>query len=187
MTHTDAGGDDSRGTRLSETLAHISIYVLPCWLAVCVASWFGLLGAASRFIAGTVMVVCALSVLVHRRSGRLCVRCIEEVPTDAPLRSQRKKKILWLAHFITTRAGMAVTIIVLFSPQLLAIAFQGALSTGIWSTLLRTPLDLWMFAVLYSEATHYRLLLWCPYCRGWEDGDPEPSPDPTVFGTKTAR
>ena len=187
MTHRNACGGDSRASRFSRMLAHSSLYVLPCWLAVCIASWFGFLGPTSRFTAGTVMAACALAALGHRLRGPLCVRCIEEVPTDAPLRAQRKKRWLWLAHFVTRPSGIAVTITVLVGPQLLSLALPGALSTGIWSTRLRIPMDLWLFAILYSETTHYRLLLWCPYCRGWDDGEPEPSPDPTVFGTKTAR
>lgn len=141
----------------------------------------GLLGALAT-AAAVVWGITLLAAFVHEHGSALCLRCIEEVPVDASVRAQRRKRVLWFYH-LTTRPVIAVVAIALLilAPSVLVLALHlqaNALSV--------VPGILWGFACAFSARQHSQLRPWCSYCRGWDEGgDHEPSPDPVTFGTKT--
>lgn len=169
-------------SRVADVFAHAVTYIVAIAVAAQVISAFYTLPGLVP-ITTNLVVICALAMMFHRRSNRLCVRCMTEVPADAPARAQRRKRVLWLTHFLATRTGVAVVLVlVLAGPLLLA-----AVRTSETENLCRTMAGLTTFILIYAQSLHHRLRPWCPYCRDWDDdGDPEPSPDPTTFGTKTA-
>jgi hypothetical protein len=170
----------SGGSQVMTALTHALPAVLAVAVVLRVASWFGWLtwldlGAA------VALLVCTFAALFHCRGYHLCVRCMDEVPADAPVRAERQKAALWFCHVMTSSAGFCLIAAVIAVPVVVATLDEPTLER-----LTRIPLDLLLFAGAYAGWRHHQWRPWCPYCRGWdEDGDPEPSPDPTTFGTRT--
>lgn len=106
------------------------------------------------------------------------------VPADAPVRAQRRKKLFWFFHLTTTGIGLGG----LFAP-VIGLAIVGSVfESPAIQQVTRVPLDILMFATIYTGWLHHQLRPWCPYCRDWdEDGNPEPAPDPSEFTTKIGR
>lgn len=172
---------ESGWSRAMTALTHVLPWVLAVGLATRIASWFGLLTSLDLTVA-VVILACSSATLLHQRSSHLCERCIAEVPADAPALAQRRKALLWFSHQIATRIGIAG----LLAPAV-AIGFVGTnFASPAIQHLARVPLDVLLFASLYTSWLHHRLRPWCPYCRGWDEGgEPEPSPDPSEFKTRT--
>jgi len=172
---------DSGPSRVVTALTHALPWVLAVGLATRVASWFGLLTSLDLAIAVGIL-ACQFATLAHLRSTHLCERCMAEVPADAPVQAERRKKVLWFSHQLTTRIGIFVLLVPAF-----AIATAGGCFGGpAIHRLARIPVDALVFSSLYSTWLHHRLRPWCPYCPHWDDdGEPEPSPDPSEFKTRT--
>lgn len=181
MTQSAPSGDPSGSSKLS-VVAHSLMYVLAIAFSVRVASWFGLLEGVNEVLTWVLIGTFGASIWHRLRSG-LCLRCMAEVPDDAPVRAERQRGLLKIAHFNGRWKSVAVTVgLVFLGPVVLALMLDGD-----HSNFSSAPADVWIFVLIYSEWLHHRLRPWCPYCRDWDDdGDPEPSPDPTTSGTKTA-
>ncbi|WP_145929582.1 hypothetical protein [Mycobacterium intracellulare] len=168
-------------TRVESLLTHSLMYIVALGIAADVVVVFspvpGLVtGAMGLTVAGI------MANMFHRRSAALCVRCITEVPVDAPVRAQRRKRILWLEHAIATMTGRLVLVGATVALMLLPSVAHAAVAVHLSRIL--PGLVLW--GLVYVDTLHHRLRPWCPYCRDWDDDcDAEPSPDPTAFGTKT--
>ncbi len=178
-----APSDGSSGeSRVLTVLAHSLIYVLGITVLVCVASWFNLSSGVDGIMRWVLILFFGVAIW-HRLTARLCLRCMDEVPADAPVRAEHQRRLLRLAHFNGTWKCTAFTV---------ALVIFGPVVVQLWTTdedspLTSAPGDVWVFAIIYAEWLHHRLRPWCPYCRDWDgDGDLEPSPDPTALGTKTA-
>lgn len=172
---------ESGGSRAMTTLTHALPWVLAVGLVLRIASWFGWLTWLD-LVAGAVMLACSSATLRHRRSSNLCLRCMTEVPADAPVQAQRRKPLLWFSHQMATRIGIFGLLI----PAIVAAVVGITTWDPLIARISRIPLDVLLFASLYSTWLHHRLRPWCPYCRDWDDdGDPEPSPDPWDFKTRT--
>lgn len=173
---------DSEPSRAQTIAVHLLIYVLAFSLAIRIATWFGLLVWVNYAVA-VVLLAFWVASAHHRSREHLCLRCMEEVPADAPMQAERRRPLLRFSHFANTAAGVAVLGILLVGPPLVA-----ELRSTEMNPLLAAPGDLWLFTVIYTEWVHHRLRPWCPYCDPWDDeGDPEPAPDPTLFNTRTGR
>lgn len=172
---------ESGGSRAMTTLTHALPGILAVGLATRVASWFGWLTSLDLAIAVAIL-GCQFATMAHLRSSHLCMRCMDEVPADAPVQAERRKRVLWFSHQIATGIGIFGLLV-----PAVAVAFIGGHVGGPEiHRLARIPLDILLFTSLYSTWLHHRLRPWCPYCRGWDDGgDPEPSPDPWEFKTRT--
>lgn len=174
---------ESGGWRVMTVMTHALPWVLGVAVVLRIAAWFGV----STWLdvgAGAALLACTITTIVHRRSSHLCVRCMDEFPADAPVRAEQRKTVLWFCHAVTSGIGPAVSIGPAVALPVLAIVF----GDPTLQRLARIPLDLLVFSVAYASWLHHRLQPWCPYCRGWDEGgDPEPSPDPTKFGTRTGR
>ncbi len=173
-------GDPSGPSKLS-VMAHALVYVLGVAILMRVALWFGYLEGANEIMTWVLMIVFGASVWHQLRPG-LCLRCMKEVPLDGPVRAETQRSLLKLAHFNGSWKSVIVTVaLVIVGPIIVQLLVNGE-----HTSLSSVPSDLWIFALIYSNWLHHRLRPWCPYCRDWDDdGDPEPSPDPTTFGTKT--
>lgn len=165
--------------------AHAQKFALPAAVVTVLPSLLytsiGVLGPLSTAVA-VIWGVTLLAALVHDQSAALCIRCIKEVPADAPVRAQRRMLVLWFHHF-TARPVVAVLALSLlfFGPNLLMLALHLHVSA-----LTAVPGILWGFFCASAAWQHRQLRPWCSYCRGWDDGgDHEPSPDPVTSGTKT--
>lgn len=172
-------GDESWASRMQSALAHALIYLLAVAAFARILSWFGLLGWVDLLTA-TALVMCWAVSGFHRRRNQLCIRCMDDVPADAPARAERQRFPLWFVHFNSTVQGLTATAMLVLGARL-----PHAITGDATLRLLQIPGDLWMFAIIYSEWLHHRLRPWCPYCRPWDEGgDEEPAPDPTSLGTK---
>lgn len=181
MTQETPSGGPSGSSKLS-LVAHSLVYVLGAATLARVASWFGWLEGVNEVLTWMLVVTVGASIWHRLRSG-LCLRCLAEVPADAPVRAERQRGLLKIAHFNSSWKSVAITVaFVVLSPVVLALLLGGD-----HSKISSAPADILVFVLIYAEWLHHRLRPWCPYCRDWDDdGDPEPSPDPTTFGTKTA-
>lgn len=172
---------ESGGSRAMTTLTHALPWVLAVGLAARVAFWLGWWTSLDLAIAGAIL-CCQFATMAHQRSSHLCARCMDEVPADAPVQAERRKRLLWFSHQIASGIGISGLLV-----PAAAIAFIGNhIGSPEVHRLARIPLDVLVFTSLYSTWLHHRLRPWCPYCRGWEKGgDQEPSPDPSEFKTRT--
>jgi hypothetical protein len=169
-------------SRAVAALAHSMIYILALDVAVGLTAAFHVLTGLVPMTT-TLIVLCASAMMYHSHSSTPCVRCITEVPADAPVRAQRRKRVLWLFHFLGTRAGVASVVAILLAQLLLPAVVRSSDSTN----LCQFSITLVTAILLYVKDVHRRLRPWCPYCRRWDDdGDHECVPDPSTFGTKTA-
>lgn len=183
----DFGNPDRspRARRLAKA-AHALPYVLVFYLAVAAAEWVGLFSVAGSWY-GLALIAPFYALLAasgfHQALARLCVRCMAEVPADAPVRAVRQRGLLRLAH---TRGWLLFLVILGWFAVAAVIRWAAgwSLEDSSW---LRAPADLFAFAWLWSEWVHHRYRPWCPYCRRWDDdgGPREPSPDPDRGGVKT--
>lgn len=172
---------ESGWSRAMTTLTHALPWMLALGLALRIASWFGWLTSVD-LAAAVVILACSFATLLHQRSSHLCMRCMAEIPTDAPVQAQRRKTFLWFSHLMTTGSGLRRLLV----PAIVIGLIGSHVGSPAIQHLARIPLDAILFATLYSSWLHHRLRPWCPYCRGWEDGgDPEPSPDPWEYKTRT--
>lgn len=173
------GGD--RSARVTSVVAHLFPPVAVAVLIVITVN-DALGGPLPNWVAWAgagVYAAVIVSALFHERGENLCVRCMRDVPADAPARAARRRWLLWAAHH-------ASHIAVLYSG--LAIAawlITDATGWGAWPSPLYVPTDLAVSVLVISTWTHHRLRPWCPYCRPWDDGGPrEPSPTPDPHGVK---
>jgi len=175
-------GDESPASRMQSTLAHALPYVLALAVPIRVASWFGLLNGVNTVVA-IALLTCWGTALFHRHRDHLCARCMDDVPVDAPCLAQRRRRSLRFFHFATTLLATLVMVVILAGP-----AIFDATTPGTVTRTYCIPGDIWTFGLIYTAWQHHRLRPWCPYCRPWdEDGDEEPAPDPTLFGTKARK
>ena len=173
-------GDESRMSRTQSAMAHALMYVLAVAIPIRIASWFGLLTSVNIF-ASIALLVCWGMALFHRHKDHLCVRCMNEVPLDAPELAQRSRRSLRFFHFATTLLGTLTMVVSISTPAIFDVMTDGTLPRGYF-----VPGDAWTFLLIYAAWQHHRLRPWCPYCRPWDEGgDEEPAPDPTLLGTKT--
>jgi len=175
--------EESGGARALTALTHALPWVLAVGLATRLASWFGFLTWLDLAVA-LVLLACIVATLLHQRSTNLCQRCMAEVPADAPVRAQRRKKLLWFTHAATSGVGLGVLVVLFVVVPLVGIV----LGNPLIGKVARIPQDVALFAAIYTTWLHHRLRPWCPYFRDWDDdGDPEPSPGPSEFGTRSGR
>jgi len=174
----------------SATLTHMENYALAGAVVVAIAVLFGPLPSILDVLATAVALVWAVIVVAshfHQHDATLCVGCIEEVPANAPVCAQRRRKLLWFHHFRYERmVGLVVIPLLLVAPPLLCLVLH--IQPSVITRMACIPAFVWGFVGAYAASQHRRLRPWCSYCRGWdEDGDHEPSPTPVEFGTKTLR
>ncbi|QRY49068.1 hypothetical protein [Mycolicibacterium septicum] len=179
MTSAAAPGEPSRRSQWLEAAAHWLPFLLGAAVVARVAIWFGVLVNVG-YIVLVVFLVGSVVTMLHHHSGQLCIRCMNDVPADAPTRAQRQKAILRFSHFTMTVPAILVLLVLTFGAILIAHLIPEGSQ---WPYI---PQSLWVLMLAYAELVHHRLRPWCPYCRDWDDeGDHEPSPDPTTFGTKS--
>lgn len=90
--------------RVESLLAHPLMYIVALGVAAeVVVVFYPVPGLATGVMGLTVAGIMAN--MFHRRSMALCVRCMTELPVDAPVRAQRWKRILCLEHAIATMTG----------------------------------------------------------------------------------
>ncbi len=172
---------ESSGSRAMTTLTHALPWVLAVGLVLRIASWFDWLTSLD-LAAAVVMLTCSVATHFHQRSSHLCMRCMDEVPADAPVLAQRRKPQLWFSHQLSSGVGICGLLV----PALVIALIGTHLESPEIQHLARIPMDFLLFASLYSTWLHHQLRPWCPYCRDWdEDGNPEPSPDPWEFKTRS--
>ncbi|WP_460696684.1 hypothetical protein [Nocardia thraciensis] len=139
--------------------------------------WAAAADLAATFLLGAVYLI----FLLHTGLTRICVRCMNEVPEDAPIRAERLHPVLWFVHRTQTWRGNSVCV---------ATLIVVSLGSG-WLGIPRLPSNLamtaYLFATVYGYWFHHRVRPWCRYCPRWDDGGgiSKPSPDPVAHGTRT--
>ncbi|WP_109529916.1 MULTISPECIES: hypothetical protein [Nocardia] len=170
--------DDSVLGRFLTTAAHLMLYAIAVIAVARLPYYLGIDHWAVGFgeFVATLLVLVGVMHNVHRR---LCVRCMQEVPTDPSGRVQRQHRVLWFNHELATTRGILVYI---------GLVVGGGLSIRVFGLprAAHLPIDAAFVTSLYSMWLHHRLRPWCPYCRPWDDDDAieEPSPDPVVKATR---
>ncbi|GAB0105262.1 hypothetical protein JMUB6875_42400 [Nocardia sp. JMUB6875] len=141
----------------------VATWVENSWVSVTLA---GLVTAA--FTVGTVVSV------LHMELTRICAACMRAVPADAPVRAQRRRWLLRVAHVGSGRSGLHLFAVI-------AVSTLAAVLAGIRGRYVTVPMAFWPLLVSYAGLIHHRLRPWCPYCPRWDDGGDlqEPSPDPS--------
>ncbi|WP_328714244.1 hypothetical protein [Nocardia salmonicida] len=165
--------DESRFSRLLNTLAYLMLYALAAVVAARVATYFdytGTLVELTIFFGNAVLLIG----LMHNDFRRLCVQCMREVPADAGRRAERQQRLLWLRHWVSTTPRVLLVVVMISVPVFLVHA------VGL-PRVVSLPVDALWATFMYSVWLHHRLRPWCPYCRDWEHGGClEPSPDPVT-------
>ncbi|GAD82178.1 hypothetical protein [Nocardia asteroides] len=165
--------DESRFTRLLDTIAHLMLYGLAAIAAARVATYFGYTGTLIELtiLLGNLVLFIGF---MHNDFRRLCVQCMREVPADAGVRAERSQGLLWLRHSVSTAPRMLLVLVALSVPVYLV-------HVAGWPRVVSLPVDALWATFMYSIWLHHRLRPWCPYCRDWdEEGEREPSPDPVT-------
>jgi cytochrome b561 len=188
----DMFGDPERNnrTRLGARLAHWLVPAATIIYILNIVRYFpyqrsGFFGTISAYvvIAGTVIIIIGL---LHLGVARICIRCMESVPPDAPVRAQRQKWLLRYAHAMNEKRYLfAIIGYNLIGWFLVSWLFPVGPDNVIRSGWIFVPVDLALLLMAISLSAHHRMSPWCPYCRGWDDGGMrEPSPDPDTSGLK---
>lgn len=186
----DAFGDPDESPRTT-VLARVAHY-LPAVIVVAAtaraAEWFVRLPEAVFTVATGLTLGGYIVALLHQGFARICLRCMQEVPADAPVRAQRRRWLLRYFH-LSTSWKWAVVILALGAavvPLRGWVYPQHAPGDGLGGWLV-APVDVAVIASMVSVLVHHRLSPWCPYCPRWDDGGHhEPSPTPDPAGVKSA-
>jgi hypothetical protein len=111
----------------------------------------------------------------NKHDGQLCMRCAKKFPLDASAEAERKHLQLRLAHSFRGKG-----LIVIFA--VLAGSFY--LLPRPWGNL-----PFWLLIVVGQviSRTHFKLQLWCPWCRRPDGGgsDTAPVTPPPPVGVRT--
>lgn len=186
----DDFGDPDRSPRagILTRIAHLFPVMIGGYAVVSALTWFSIidLGSWSYSLASLPFLLAMVISAYHRDLARLCLRCMEAVRADAPVRVRRHIWQLWTAH--VTRGMRLIVPIVLGW----VIVFLTRKLTGLTpedSPWLWVPGDLMFIAALWAAWIHHRYRPWCPYCKNWgEDGhihELTPDPDPSMTKTPT--
>jgi hypothetical protein len=193
----DDFGDPDRGPRADwfARIAHWLPVALVLDLAYSALQWVEVVRTEEwpwylRWVTSLPFTVVIFTALFHQKFARICLKCMQDVPADAPVRAQapRKKASLWFFHWNEKLYGLLpLVIIVGYSFAFAFILNRLGAAPGEFSWLV-APLDLFVLAFIWSIWVHHRYRPWCPYCKPWDDdgGVREPSPDPTGTGTKVS-
>lgn len=133
--------------------------------------------------ASAAMFLCWFVAGLHVHLARLCVRCMREVPADAPVRAERFRWALRFHHEAFRLRALLVWLLILLALALLRQHLytpeELAAGAGEWADLV---IDVYLLAAGSALWFHHRHRPWCPYCPRWDDGDDEreeiPTPDP---------
>lgn len=185
---------DPDATPMSRVSTRVAHAILPV-AAVAVATDVGrvvspaIVPVWASWVSGWTLVVVWIITTCHVGLARICVRCMQEVPADAPARAQRQRPVLRLEHLSRGGWFSLGVLAAMFGVgwlrlQLYPDAAARAAGDGMWMYLTS---DAFIFAIIYADWLHHRLRPWCPFCPRWDDGGGlrEPSPDPTTSGVKS--
>jgi hypothetical protein len=186
----DDFGDPDRNPRSGwfARIAHVILPIAAINTALSVWNWFANVPDWLAWANTVVFSVVFMAALLHQALARICLRCMEEVPADAPVRAQRRRSVLWFEH-------RTKPIWIYLLMWLAAIALSGGLRYALYRGLptedvhdnwTSAPVTLLILLVVYAMVLHHRLQPWCPYCKGWDEGgDHERTPTPDPTGVKT--
>ncbi|TLQ39242.1 hypothetical protein [Streptomyces marianii] len=151
------------GLYVGYLVASFVVRPLPLPRSVAIALSVGLLIAAGSGLAA-----------MYRHHGRLCERCVEEMPLNPQETASKRRSLLRLYHASVVLAVFNVSVMAVF---LLALTREWtALEIVAFEVILVTSL-----AAIVSQRSHSRLQPWCPWCRHGGrgprevQGDPEPT------------
>jgi len=171
---------EGRLTRMLNWVAHQVLPLCAITATLYAATWVGV----PEIFADLALLDLCLALVVysmHIELTRLCIDCMRAVPADGSVRARRLRLVLRGEHL-----KVSLLLGVLLGPGIVEyivapIRQHGGGDPGLWL------LMVWILASAYSTVVHRRLRLWCPYCRrrGGGGGIPEPSPEPTLVGTRS--
>ena len=184
----DDFGDPDRSPRAGglARIAHWTPVVLIATAIVRIVHWFGdLVPIWLGVTVEVLMIVTMITVMVHQNLARICLRCMQEVKPDAPLRAQRKRGILKLWHLGQSWRWCSAWFGLIVLTSITRTWLKGSFGYD-WHWV-SAPMDVIFLLWIYSMVFHHRVSPWCPYCRRWDDdGDHEVTPTPDPTATKVA-
>jgi len=186
----DDFGDPDRNPRSGwfARTAHVILPIALVTAGMSVLGWFIRMPEWTAWTTTAVFGIVFIAAILHQVLARICLRCMEEVPADAPVRAQRLRRVLWIDHrMASVRVSLLVWLIPIGISAVLHYAFyQGVAPDEVADNWTSAPVTLQMLIVVYAMVLHHRLQPWCPYCKGWDEGgDHERTPTPDPTGVKT--
>lgn len=187
----DDFGDPDRNSRGGwfARIAHVVLPVMLVVMAMRAVNAFTNLPDWLMLANSVAWIVVIVTSTRHIQLARICLRCMEDVPADAPVRAQRRRPQLWFEHE-SRRVWVASLIcgFIISTPVLLHwLLYRDLPDHDVHDNWTILPGDLVLALWIYGSVLHHRLQPWCPYCRGWDEGgerERTPTPDPT--GSKVA-
>jgi hypothetical protein len=184
----DDFGDPDRSPRSRKIarIAHWMPVVLVVTAGVRIVGWFGD-GLVPTWLGVGVeaaMLAVLITLFLHQQLARICLRCMEEVKEDAPIRAQRNRGILKIWHLGNSSRVVLIWLAVLVLTGLGRSWLKDRFGYD-WNWL-NAPTDVIFLLYVYSLIFHHRVSPWCPYCRRWDEGgehEVAPTPDPTAVKT----
>jgi hypothetical protein len=185
MSLIDDFGDPERNSRARwmNRLSHLvpwgmaiyTIHALLGYTGLFYVPWFGV-------IVGMVAALTLIMFSVHSELSRMCIRCMEDVPHDAPVRAQKKLHWLKFRHYSTGWKPYLGFLAIILGISALKNFLGFENGEGLW---LFFPVDVIIMSFYWSYWIHHRYRSWCPYCKRWDDGHENVEiPDPTTSGVK---
>jgi hypothetical protein len=182
----DDFGDPDRSPRAGNLarIAHWMPAVLIATAAVRIVHWFSdLIPVWLGVGVEVLMLVTLITLTIHQGLARICLRCMEEVKPDAPLRAQRKRWVLRIWHLGNSWRVCLTWLVTIILVSYLRAWLKNAGYDWHW---VNAPIDVIFLLWVYSMVFHHRVSPWCPYCRKWDDGgNHEVAPTPDPAGTRT--
>ena len=178
----DFGSDESPRGQTINKIAHLYPLTVVLWSVFIALTWFEIVNGWWTLLT-FLFIVPIIIAQWHMVIARICLRCMQNVPEDAPVRSQtpRNRKLMWLFH--STLGFRFLGMILLGAAVVSAIRYFIGSGAG-ETTWLNAPMDIFIVCVIWSQWKHHRYRPWCPYCK-WGDGGsheavPQGVPDPSM-------
>ena len=178
--------DETPRAKWLNRLAHLFPWGTLAILVAYALSWGGLLqrGTWTSLLILTLIVPLLFIGNTHVILARICLRCMQAVPEDAPVRAATRRKRFWLRLNHIHLWWIIAVVVAWQAIQIVTTRVAGWDTTPGWMYM---PADLLLVAVLWSNWQHHRYRPWCPWCRDWgSGGHPEHVPDPVNPATKVA-
>jgi hypothetical protein len=184
MSVIDAFDDDTPRAHWLNRIAHAAPGVMVASFLVSFLDYFEREPEWLSTASSLVFILFWFVAATHAQFGRLCLKCMENVPDDAPSRAIRQRWVLWYSHRFLLILGVSLAYGFAVKTIRQHIYGAGWEQDGRW---MYSPADLAYFLYYYSFWVHHKLRPWCPYCKPWDGGgDHERTPTPDPTGEKVA-
>lgn len=174
------GSSDRWTAKVSTTLAHWLLWLIPVSILAELIYHFLHVWFIVTILWVLILIVFLVAV-IHQKTARLCIKCMQEIPIDADQKAQGwQRRFLRIEHFT-----LRETFILVVAINVWAGGRNYFLHTDLSLAIASIPLMIVWGSMIYGVWLHHRVRPWCPYCRRWDNGgDSEWVPDPDPAESK---